>query len=125
MTNICMNCNNKFYIRRSILDLFNTKKEYLCMKCYKENPLNIKFEEIILDKYQLLIVSMFNNNFKIKDYNLYFNEYNKIFESLIQKENYHLLFYDDIIINDDTIMEFDAISKAVESNIILLTFTKK
>ena len=124
MANICLNCGSKFYIKRSILELFSTKKEYLCQRCYSENPLSIRFEDIILDKYEVRIVSMFEN-VSVNDLNYYINEYPKIYKSLMKTTKLPIIFLDKIYINDETIEELDAITKLFESNIIILTFIKR
>ena len=124
MANICLNCGCKFYIKRNILELFSTKKEYLCMACYKKYPLNIKFEDIILDNYEVRIVSMFNE-LKVKDLNYYINEYDKIYKSLLKTTNLPIIFVDEIILNDDTFEELDAMTKLFKSNLIILTFVKR
>ena len=56
----CVFCNNNFYIKRSILELFKIEKEYICNRCYKEYPINIRLEKIHLDIYECTIISMFD-----------------------------------------------------------------
>ena len=124
MANFCLNCGNKFYIKRSILDLFSTKKEYLCPNCYKAYPLSIKFEDIILDKYEVKIVSLLND-IGVKDLNFYYNEYDKIYKSLLKSSKLPIIFINEIVLVDETFEELDAMTKLFESNLIILTFVKR
>ena len=124
MANICKNCGSKFYIKRSILDLFSTKKEYLCPNCYRVYPLSLNFEDIILDKYEVKIVSMFKET-RVKDLNCYINEYDKIFKSLLTTSKLPIIFIDEISLEDETFEELDAMTKLFESNLIILTFVKR
>ena len=61
----CLICNNYFYLRKSLLDLFKTKKEYICDKCYKKYPIHLKYELIELDLYQASIISLFDKKYNI------------------------------------------------------------
>ena len=124
MASICLNCGTKFYVKRSILELFSTKRELICKECYLKYPLKITFEDIYLDKYKAKIVSMFKD-VKVNDLNIYMEEYTKIFKSLLHFKNYKIIFIDSINLTDEVIEELDAISKIFESNIIILTFTKR
>lgn len=120
----CAFCNNNFYIKRSILELFKIEKEYICNRCYKQYPINIRLEKIQLDIYECTIISMFDKKYYI-DMNYYIKEYSKIFNAFYKKENNQLLFYDEIDLNDDTFAILDGISKLLESNLIILTFNVK
>ena len=73
---VCGICGEFFYIRRSLLDLFKTKKEYICNRCYKKYPIHIGYEAIQLDLYNCIIISMFERKERI-EYNAFFKEYGK------------------------------------------------
>ena len=119
---ICRICGEIFYIRRGLLDLFNTKEEYICNRCYKKYPIHLSYEAIQLDKYQAIILSMFSKKYKI-DYNLYVREYNKIFLANYRRGNYHVLFFNHVDLTDETLEVLDAISKLHSMNLIIICFS--
>jgi len=120
----CRICDNFFYIKRRLLTLFNTDKEYICNSCYKKFPIALSYEAIALDKYHCLILSIFKHHHKI-DYNLFFKEYSKIFLASLKRRGYEIVFLDFIDLTDDTFEILDCISKLVKSNIIVLTFNAR
>ena len=89
----CKNCGNYFYIRRNLLTLFNSKKEYLCNKCYNLYPIKLEYNEVILEDYKAAIISIFEMKCKI-DYNYYFLEYSKIFNANARRKDFHVLIID-------------------------------
>ena len=124
MSYTCLNCGNKFYIKRSILDLFSTKKALICKKCMSQSPLNIQFEEILLEKYKVTIVTLFKSVF-IKDFSCFYYEYGKIFEALYNSSKSPIIFVNHITLNDDALEELNVISICLNTDIIVLSFTKK
>lgn len=120
----CQLCGNKFYIKRSILTLFKSQKEYICNNCLKKYEIKIEFETIYLDIYSATIVTFFKSKYKI-DYNAYVKEYSKIFETLYKKAKAYPIFLDHIILNDYTIETLDIISKLNNKDIIIFCFSKK
>lgn len=118
----CRICNDFFYIRRGLLDLFKTKEEYICNKCYKAYPIHLSYEAIQLDKYNCVVLSMFSKKYKI-DYNYFIKEYSKIFQANLNREGFHLLFFDHLDLDDYTLLLLDAISKLHSSNLIILCFS--
>ena len=117
----CVYCHESFYIKRGILDLFKSDKEYICNKCYKKYPLNLRIEHIQLDLYECMVISIFKSRYRI-DYNYYFKEVGKIYESLINKKGYTLLFFDMVKLDDSVFEVLDGISKLNKSNLIILTY---
>ena len=115
----CVICDNLFYVKRNILELFKTDKEYVCNRCYKKYPINLKFEAIQLDKYNCVILSMFNKRDKI-EYNGFFKEYSKLFIANMHRKEFKALFFDHLKLNDETLELLDAYSKLLRSNIIIL-----
>jgi hypothetical protein len=120
----CVYCNNNFYIKRSILDLFKIEKEYICNRCYKNYPINFKLERIQLDIYECTLISLFDKKYYI-DMNYYIKEYSKVFRTFFKKENYKLLFFDEISLDDNSLEELDCMSKLFESNLIIIVFNVK
>ena len=57
---ICRICGDIFYVRRGILDLFKSKEELICNKCYKKYPIHLSYEVCQLDKYNCVILPMFS-----------------------------------------------------------------
>jgi len=120
----CIYCNKVFYIKRDLLNLFNTNKEYICNGCYKKYPINLRYEAVMLDKYSCVIISMFNRKYNI-DYNGYYKEYSKVFNSLLNKKDYFPLFIDFLNLEYETLETLDCYSKLVKKNLIILCFNLK
>lgn len=120
----CVICNEIFYIKRKILDLFKSDKEYVCNKCYKRYPIDLKFEPIQLDKYKCVIISMFKTRYRI-EYNGFVKEYTKLFISNMYRDGYHALFFEHIILNDDFLETIDMYSKLLKKNLAILCFSMK
>ena len=120
----CVICNELFYIKRRILDLFKTEKEYVCNRCYKRYPINLNYEAIQLDKYKCVIISMFNKKNRI-EYNGFVKEYSKLFISNMYRKGFHAIFLDHVILNDDFLEIMDMYSKLLKKNLAILCFTMK
>ena len=118
----CVICNELFYFRRSLLELFKEKEEYICPKCYKKYPIHLKLHPIQLDKYQCVIVSMFDKKYFI-DYNVFIKEYTKIFTANFKREGFKLLFFNHMTLDEYTLEALDAISKLLKSSIIIILFS--
>ena len=115
----CIICNDLFYIKRSLLKLFNTDKEYICNKCYKRYPIVLHYEAIQLEKYNCVVLAMFKKHERI-EYNGFYKEYSKLFIANMHRKGFKALFLNHIKLDDDTIELFDAYSKLLRSNIIIL-----
>ncbi|MBQ9449516.1 MAG: hypothetical protein IJU60_06565 [Acholeplasmatales bacterium] len=120
---ICKICGNKFFIKRSFKELLKTNHEQnICNKCLDKYGISLSFQKIVLENYDVMIVSMFKRKEKI-DYNLFYDEYSKIFISLMMKKEYHVILEDHLYLDDYKIEEIDGISKMLESNLIILCLT--
>ena len=120
---ICKICGAPFYVKRGILDLFDTIETDICRNCIIKHGINLDFENITLDIYEARIVSLFRKKEKI-EYNLFTNEFSKIYQSLVLNKNYEVLFLDHIKIDDEFIEDLDAVSKLLDSNLIIMCLTK-
>ncbi len=120
---ICKICGNKFFIKRGFKELLKTNHEQnICNKCLDKYGISLSFQKIVLENYDVMIVSMFKRKEKI-DYNLFYDEYSKIFISLMMKKGYHVILEDHLYLDDYKIEEIDGISKMLESNLIILCLT--
>ena len=117
----CLICNNYFYLKKSLLDLFKTKKEYICDKCYKKYPIHLRYELIELDMYQASIISLFDKKYNI-NLNVFHKEYSKIFENYFNKEEYQVIFLDYLSLDDRDLEALDGISKLFEKNLIVIVY---
>ncbi len=117
----CLICNNYFYLKKSLLDLFKTKKEYICDKCYKKYPIHLKYELIELDLYQASIISLFDKKYNI-NLNVFYKEYSKIFKNYFNKEEYQVIFLDYLCLDDRDLEALDGISKLFEKNLIVVVY---
>lgn len=120
----CKNCKNYFYIRRNLLTLFSSKKEYLCDKCYNLYPIKLEFNKVILEDYHAAIISLFEIKCKI-DYNYFFLEYNKIYNANVRRKDYHVLLLDYLSLTDYTIEILNMISQLFQKNLLIITFFLK
>lgn len=118
---ICKVCGKRFYIKKSLHELFKKKEEYLCDKCYKKYPIKLNITPLILDEYHCYILSIFPKNYNI-NYNYFINEYSKIYSALLNKKGYLVLFFDYIYLSDNVIEILDFYSKLFESNLYVITF---
>lgn len=120
----CKKCGKKFYIIRNFVNLLSCKKEYICDKCYKEYPIKLKLNKIILYNYDCYILSMFEYKSNI-DYNFYIKEYNQIVKQYINNSNFEFLFLDHIYISDFNLEILNMISKMFKKNLFIFSFTLK
>ncbi len=118
----CILCNELFYFRRTLLELFKEKEEYICPKCYKKYPIHLNLHPIQLEKYQCVIVSMFDKKYYI-DYNAFIKEYTKVFKANMNRKGFELLFFNHLELDEYTLESLDAISKLLKSNIIIISFS--
>ena len=120
----CKLCDEVFYLPRSILELFNTKKEYICNRCYKKYPISLSYEAIQLDRYSCVILSIFPKRYNI-DYNCFYKEYSKVFIANFRRKGFFTFFFDFVNLNDYTLEILDGLSKLVEQNIIIICLNMK
>ena len=118
----CILCNGFFYFKRSLLELFNEKEEYICPKCYKKYPIHLKLHPIQLEKYECVIVSMFDKKYYI-DYNAFIKEYGQVFKANLKRKGFKLLFFNHLVLDEYTLEGLDAISKLLKSSIIIILFS--
>lgn len=120
---VCRICGDIFYVKRGILDLFKSKEEYICNKCYKKYPIHLSYELCQLDKYSCVILPMFQKKYYI-DYNAFIKEYSKIFIANMNRKGFKLLFFNHLDLSDISSLEaLDAITKLLSSNLIILCFS--
>lgn len=120
----CKLCDQMFYIKRGILELFKTSKEYICNKCYKKYPIALSYEVIQLEKYHVILLSIFDRSHRI-DYNVFYKEYSKVFISNYKRRGYKTLFIDYLSLSYDEFETLDFISKLLDSNIIIVALNVK
>lgn len=118
---ICCKCKKLFFIKRSFLDLFNEKKEYLCNSCYKSYPIKLNLETLSLPEHNIVIISIFDKPYPI-DYNWYQEEYSKIFEANYFRNGYITLFFDFLVFNNETIELLQTYCSLFLSNLIIICF---
>ncbi len=54
---ICYNCKKEFIVKRSFLNVFETKKYYICNACQNSYPIELYHEDIPLENYVVRFVS--------------------------------------------------------------------
>lgn len=117
---ICYNCKKKFYVKRSFLSLFETKKYYICNTCSSSYPINLSYEELPLENYSLSIVSIFKMIYKL-NLNAYQKEISRIVEFLISKyKDYFFVYLDSFRENDVNIELLNFLADTQKKSILLI-----
>lgn len=117
----CLVCGNDFNEKRYLSDLFRTKKYYICLKCMKEHPIEINFNNIPLDNHTLEIVALFKKDDYI-NYDGYIKEYSAIYEKLLlTKKEQQLIMCDSFVLNEENIEKYNYISQTLDKDIVVLT----
>lgn len=117
---ICYNCKKKFYVKRSFLSLFETKKYYICNTCRSSYPINLSYEEFPLENYSLSIVSIFKMIYKL-NLNAYQKEISRIVEFLISKyKDYFFVYLDSFRENDVNIELLNFLADTQKKSILLI-----
>ena len=117
----CLVCGKEFNEKRYLTDLFRTKKYYICMKCIKEHPIELNYNNIPLDSHMLEIISLFKKEEYI-NYDGYFYEYSSIYQKLLEiKKEEQLIMCDSFVLNEETIEKYNYISKTLDKDIVILT----
>lgn len=117
----CKLCKDFFYFKRDLLTLFNEKEEYLCPRCYSRYPIKLNIYPIQLERYQCVIISIFDKKYFI-DYNFFIKEYTKIFNANYKRKNFITLFFNEVTLDEYGIEALDAMSKMLCSNLIVICF---
>ena len=118
----CLICGKDFVIKRGFNDILRTKKEFVCDKCYKDNPIEIEFNYIPLKNHQLEIVSLFKTSYVNHD--AFINEYSQIYQKLKEEKGHKPIYlYDSFVLTEDKINEFDYLSEALDEDITILANT--
>lgn len=121
----CINCKEKFYVQRSFLKLFETRTYYVCDSCRKEHPLDLALEKVVLDQYELWIVSLFQKKEKV-NYHAWTEEVSRIFWHFhLKYSDFFVLFLEEVRLTDEVIEISDCISKMQEKSLLIITFFLK
>ncbi len=122
---ICLNCKNSFYVKRSFLTLFETKRYYICDRCRREYPLNPSVDNIPLQEYQLTIITLFNFKYPFV-YHSYCEEYSKIVSwALLKYPQYFLFLIDKLCLSDYTLEILSFLADVEKKNILAICFQMK
>ena len=118
---ICLCCNNKFYVKRSFKDIFNTKTYFICDKCLKDNPIDLKIDYLMLDNGDAVIISLLKRkpNFS---YDAYIHEMSYLLSKYLFDEQYYLLFLDELYPSLSTLEMLDLLSNVTKKKLLVLTY---
>lgn len=100
------------------MTLFETKKYYICDECRKSNPIAFKYENVKLENYNLLIISMLDNDYKF-NINSYQREISASAKYFIARD-YFFVYLDVFSLNDINIEILSFLADTVDNNILLL-----
>lgn len=117
---ICHNCGKKFYVKRGFLQLFETKKYYVCNQCLNAFNFHPFVERIALENYNLVSISLYSN----KTYTnlVSFSEQIAYLVERISKNHpdYFLVYEDEIRLTDEMIELLSFLADSVQQNILLI-----
>lgn len=117
---ICYNCLKHFYVKRSFLTLFETKKYYICDSCRKAYPIHLQTECLPLENYELSIVTIFDHFFQL-NLESYCLELSKIVSYFIKnKSELFLVFLEKVVLNDIMLETISFLADAEKKSILLL-----
>lgn len=117
---ICYNCQKKFYVKRSFLSLFETKKYYICNACRASHPIQFSYEEIPLENFSLAVVSIFKITYKL-NLNAYQEELSKIVEYFFKKyKSYFFVYLDKFWLNDFNLEALSFLADTQSKSIFLV-----
>ena len=90
----CYVCKKKFYLKRTFLTLFDTKKRFICDKCYENNPVNPKVNFVPLDVGNIMIISLLDTSYKV-DMKPYVYEINQVYSYFMNLyKDYYIILLD-------------------------------
>lgn len=118
---ICTGCKKKFYLKRGLFDLFNTKTYYICDKCLGENPINLKIDYLMLNNNDAIIISLLKRKPKFS-YDAYINEMSYVLSKYIVDDRYYLVFIDELYPSLSNLEILDLLSSVTEKKILILTY---
>lgn len=117
---ICRLCQNDFNIKRTILNLFDTKEYFICPKCLEAHPFKLEFNVIPLDNHLLEIVSLFKRLPPAST--PFIREESSIYCKLIQaKKEHQIIFCDTLYLNEQNLGEYNAIAANLDKDILIMT----
>lgn len=118
----CTNCKKAFYIKKSFLTLFETKKYYLCQQCYQETPIRLKAESFYLDEMDVKVISIFARKNFI-NYDCYTLELSQIFEKFYP--SYFVLIIEELYLDEVILEVLEWLQQNVNKKLLIITFYVK
>lgn len=116
----CYNCGQKFYIKRSFLTLFETKKYYICNRCRSSYQIQLKMEHVPLENFTVSILSIFEHLYHL-NLESYCLEVSKIvFHFILNKPEYFVVFLEKCIFNDDMLECLNFLAEGEKKSILLI-----
>ena len=117
----CLICNNEFVEKRTLKDLFRTRKFYVCNCCLNKYPYNIERSVIPLNNHNLEIISLFEKERKI-NYDAFTYEFSALYKKVCELNIKELIFYcNKLYVNEEAIENYNQISMLLDKDIIILT----
>ena len=118
---LCLVCGKYFNEKRLLKDLFRTKEFHVCPNCFKQNPINVKFNSIPLDNHMLEIVSLFDDD-NNKSFIGFTEEYSSIYEKVVSlKEKQQVIMCDSFTLEEEILREYNHISNELDKDIVIVT----
>ncbi len=117
---ICHNCGKKFYVKRGFLQLFETKKYYVCNQCLNVFNFHPFVERIALENYDLVTIRLYSR--KTYVCLLSFSEQIAFLVERISQNHpdYFLVYEDEIKLTDEMIELLSFLADSVQQNILLI-----
>lgn len=121
----CYNCDQYFIVKRSFLTLFETKKYYICDTCLKKYPIIPNVNQIPLENFIMITISLLDNlyNFKAEAY---------VFEieAIVNKtcslyKEYFLVLFEEIRLSDFLIEKLSFLADSVSKPLLVIAYKVK
>ena len=100
--------------------MFDTKTKYICDKCFNDQPVNIKVENVTLDNGQVMIVSLFDTIYKVEmaPYILEINQIYKYFK--LKFIGYEILIFDNVSLTFLNLELLSFLNECFDKKLIIL-----
>ncbi|MCR5787093.1 MAG: hypothetical protein K6G28_05275 [Acholeplasmatales bacterium] len=116
----CKICNKTFFVQRKLKNLLETQRYFICDDCYKKYKIDLEFNVIPLDDFDLIILSLFKEAYKFKG-DPFIIEYSNLFNYAITHYKDEIIICEKNIYIDDKKLElFNNISKISKTSLVLI-----
>lgn len=118
---LCLVCGNFFNEKRTLKDLFRTKKFHICLNCLTKYPFDIEYNYFPLDSHMLEVVSLFRKDRNI-NYDAFIIEFSEIYKKISElNTNKEIFFMNKFFPDEEILEEYSSISTLLDTDIVIVT----